>query len=111
MSRTLGSPAFQSPEIARGVESFSGTATDVWAAGVTLYQMVVGRTPFDADNLVDLFEKIGRAQLQLPEDLPPALSSLLGRLLAPEAERLTVEQAKNHPWMSSSLSAAEAGAH
>ena len=46
--RTLGSPAFQSPEIATGKEEFSGFNADVWAAGVTLYQMVCGRTPFDA---------------------------------------------------------------
>lgn len=111
VTRTLGSPAFQSPEIARGVESFSGTATDVWAAGVTLFQMVVGRTPFDASNLVDLFEKIGEAKLELPESLgsSPALSDLLSRLLAPEADRLTVEQARSHPWMSVTLSAEEAG--
>ena len=62
--RTLGSPAFQSPEIATGQETFSGYSADVWAAGVTLYQLVVGRTPFDADNLVELFEKIGEAHVR-----------------------------------------------
>ena len=32
-----GSPAFQSPEIANGEESFAGFKVDVWSAGVTLW--------------------------------------------------------------------------
>lgn len=31
-----GSPAFQSPQVAMGKSSFSGTKLDIWAAGVTL---------------------------------------------------------------------------
>ena len=102
--RTLGSPAFQSPEIAQGVERFSGIAADVWAAGVTLFQMVVGRTPFDADNLPELFEKIGAAQLELPQGLSPELRDLLSRLLCPdEKARISVEEIQRHPWMSCTL--------
>lgn len=32
-----GSPAFQPPEIANGLETFSGFKVDIWASGVTLY--------------------------------------------------------------------------
>lgn len=31
-----GSPAFQPPEIAIGLESFSGFKVDIWSSGVTL---------------------------------------------------------------------------
>lgn len=31
-----GSPAFQPPEIANGLESFSGSKVDIWSSGVTL---------------------------------------------------------------------------
>ena len=31
-----GSPAFQPPEIANGLESFKGFKVDVWSSGVTL---------------------------------------------------------------------------
>lgn len=31
-----GSPAFQPPEIANGLESFPGFKVDVWSSGVTL---------------------------------------------------------------------------
>lgn len=43
-----------------------GAKVDVWAAGVTLYQMVVGHIPFDADNLCDLYATISRANVDLP---------------------------------------------
>ena len=46
-----------------------GVKVDVWAAGVTLYQMVVGRIPFDADNLCDLYATISRADIDLPSSL------------------------------------------
>ncbi|XP_026549735.1 serine/threonine-protein kinase STK11-like, partial [Notechis scutatus] len=37
MCRTSqGSPAFQPPEIANGLDTFSGFKVDIWSAGVTL---------------------------------------------------------------------------
>ncbi len=32
-----GSPAFQPPEIANGLDTFSGFKVDIWSAGVTLW--------------------------------------------------------------------------
>ena len=34
-----GSPAFQSPEIANGDDTFAGFKVDIWSSGVTLYVM------------------------------------------------------------------------
>ena len=65
---------------------------------------MVGRTPFDADNLPELFEKIGAAQLELPQSLSPELRDLLGRLLCPdEKARISVEEIQRHPWMGCTL--------
>ena len=105
-SRTLGSPAFQSPEIATGLESFSGIKVDVWAAGVTLYQMVVGRIPFNAENICDLYEAISRANVDIPEWVGPELKGLIRAILNPvQAERLGLEEIKRHPWMTMELPA------
>jgi serine/threonine-protein kinase len=43
---TLGTPSFMAPEQARGEQL--GPAADVWAMGVTIYQCLSGKLPFDA---------------------------------------------------------------
>ncbi len=52
----LGTPLYMSPEQAMGKEV--GPASDVWAAGVVLYELLSGTVPFKAGNFVDLVQKI-----------------------------------------------------
>jgi tetratricopeptide (TPR) repeat protein len=51
----VGTPAYMSPEQARG-ERVDGRA-DVYALGVTLYELRSGRLPFESDNVLDLLRK------------------------------------------------------
>ncbi len=44
----MGTPAYMAPEQALGRLDTIGPATDVWALGVVLYQLVVGQPPFEA---------------------------------------------------------------
>jgi serine/threonine protein kinase len=52
-----GSTLFFSPEACIG-KQFSGRLADLWACGVTLYFMCVGKYPFVANNHQKLFELI-----------------------------------------------------
>jgi serine/threonine-protein kinase len=60
----LGTPAYMSPEQARGAAHIDGKA-DVYALGVLLYQALTGRLPFDAETA------LGLAVMHSTEPYPP----------------------------------------
>lgn len=89
-------------------------AIDVWALGVTLYCLLFGKTPFDAQNEYLLMQVIPTAQYEIPakmgfEQVPTSgpdstdeaqeALDLLSRLLEKDAgHRITLDQAKRHPF-------------
>ncbi|XP_077187567.1 serine/threonine-protein kinase STK11 isoform X2 [Paroedura picta] len=92
-----GSPAFQPPEIANGLDTFSGFKVDIWSAGVTLYNITTGLYPFEGDNIYKLFENIGKGDYTIPEDCGPPLSDLLrGMLEYDPAKRFSIQQIRHH---------------
>jgi serine/threonine-protein kinase len=65
---TLGSPAYMSPEQAQGQKL--DPRSDVYSLGVTIYQMLSGRRPYNADT------SIGVAVKHVTEPVPEILKSL-----------------------------------
>ncbi|XP_074834642.1 serine/threonine-protein kinase STK11 isoform X1 [Carettochelys insculpta] len=104
-----GSPAFQPPEIANGLDTFSGFKVDIWSAGVTLYNITTGLYPFEGDNIYKLFENIGKGDYTIPEDCGPPLSDLLrGMLEYDPAKRFSIQQIRQHNWFRKKHTQAEA---
>jgi len=92
-----GTPAFQAPEIASGSLSYSGFKSDVWALGVTLYNITTGQYPFEADSIYKLFENIARGDYVIPENISDdqQLTDLLHGILTTNPDkRLSLTQVK-----------------
>ncbi len=88
----FGTPRYMAPEQARG-EGMT-IQSDLYAAGVLLYEMLTGRIPHEADGTAATILKIALEEpepiTRHREDLPPGLVAFLDRALAREpAERFS----------------------
>ena len=91
-SRYAGTPAFFSPEVARGEEG--GFPSDVFSLGATLYNAVEGEPPFGvSDNSIAQLYRAAAGTVRPPQRAG-ALTPLLARLLALDpAARPTMAEA------------------
>src|SRR5205809_1455673 len=89
MTRTgsfLGTPSYMAPE--QITEGKTTPATDIFAVGAILYQLLAQMKPFDAPTLQNLFFKIitekPRPISELMPGLPPALDRIVMKAMAKE---------------------------
>jgi tetratricopeptide (TPR) repeat protein len=76
----LGTPQYISPEQAQGVRELD-EGTDIYSMGVVLYEMVVGRVPFNADTPFSIIHDHIYTPLPLPSKVNPNVPQNIERLL------------------------------
>lgn len=75
----VGTPAYLSPE--RILGGVVDEAADVWAVGVTLYEMLTGRLPFDGRDMPQLMRAILDAPVPYPRELELPIDGALFSIL------------------------------
>lgn len=84
----LGSVHYISPEQARG--SFIDARSDLYSAGVVLYEMITGRLPFEGDTPVSVaiqhINSIPLSPREIDADIPEALEKITMKAMAPNRD-------------------------
>jgi serine/threonine-protein kinase len=75
----VGSPSYMAPEVLAGQEA--GPPSDVWALGVSLYELVTGDKPFRGKDAEELFAAIARGRFRRVRALAPSCPRRLARLV------------------------------
>ena len=91
----VGTAEYVSPELLTDKKACK--ASDLWAFGCIMYQLLAGRPPFKAGNEYLTFQKIVALDYQFPKGFPEVAKDLVERLLVLDpSSRLSIEHAKNH---------------
>ncbi len=86
-NHNFGSPGYCSPE--RLARSEVDPQSDLWALGATLYEMLSGAPPYQADDTARLESLIRsrRPPRALPNSCPRGLRAIVGKALGPHASQ------------------------
>lgn len=88
MGSVIGTPAFMSPEQARGQLDMIGPASDVYSLGATLYYILTGKIAALGDatdsqsDVQSILDRVGRGTIPPPRECHPKLPKALNAICA-----------------------------
>jgi hypothetical protein len=95
-----GTPNYIAPEILDGnLHGGHSFEVDIWAFGVILYTLVVGRPPFETQDVKSTYKRIRENSYSFPPDVPlsNAVMDLIRRILVPRpADRPSIDAIAHH---------------
>ena len=81
-----GTPSYMAPEIVNKME-YAGPPADIWALGILLFALLVGKFPFKGQNDKELFSNICRQDLNFPDHISKQARSLLLKILQKQPDK------------------------
>ena len=82
---SMGTPAYMSPEQAQGEET--DARSDVYSLGILLYELAVGRRPFQVETLTEAIRYHTREPVPPPRSLRPGLPAALEQVILKALEK------------------------
>ena len=79
-ANAMGSVHYSSPEQVRG--GYSDSRSDIYSLGITLYEMVTGKVPFDGETTVAIAIKHLQDEMEPPSKYTPDLPYSLEQIIA-----------------------------
>jgi serine/threonine-protein kinase len=97
---TVGTPAYMSPEQVDSRVGKPGVRSDVYCMGATLYHLLTGRAPCQAEHVGDAYERILAGDIPPPQSINPRIAPALEAIclkalaLKPEDRYATAQELK-----------------
>lgn len=73
---------------------------EIWALGISLYQLIFNELPYTGENLYEIVSTIKSTPLVFPYDIDPEIEKLLRKMLAVDPQnRISLEDLMNDPFV------------